>query len=119
MNINFAIVTPMANEAADFEPFIDAVKQALDNIGLGKVYLVVDHASTDNTLDLCQELSSYDPRFITVWAPQNKNVVDAYLRGYREAYGAGHDIIIEMDAGLSHDPAQLPGFIAQFKEGYE
>jgi len=38
-------------------------------------------------------------------------VVDAYMRGYREAFKNNHDLIIEMDAGLSHDPETIPAFL--------
>ena len=46
-----------------------------------------------------------------MYAPENRSVVDAYLRGYRAAYDDGHEFIIEMDAGMSHDPKALPIFI--------
>ena len=46
-----------------------------------------------------------------VWAPENRSVVDAYFRGYREAMDAGCDWILEMDAGMSHDPAAIPLFV--------
>jgi dolichol-phosphate mannosyltransferase len=52
-----------------------------------------------------------------VWAPENRNVVDAYIKGLRVAYEAGHDIIIEMDAGLSHDPRAIPMFLRVLNEG--
>jgi dolichol-phosphate mannosyltransferase len=78
----------------------------------------VDNASKDRTLELCKELSARDVRFQTVWAPENRNVVDAYLRGYREAY-PHHDFIIEMDAGLSHDPRAIPMFLRVLNEGNE
>lgn len=108
----WAVVIPMANEEPDFNPFIDALKAAMDKIGSGAAYLVVDNVSKDKTLDLCKELSSKDSRFVTVWAPENRNVVDAYIRGYREALKSDHQFIIEMDAGLSHDPASLENFLA-------
>ncbi|MCF7855851.1 MAG: glycosyltransferase family 2 protein [Candidatus Pacebacteria bacterium] len=109
----------MANEEHDFAPFIKALTEALDEAEGGCVYLVVDNASQDDTLKLCNTLSATDTRFVTVWAPENKNVVDAYLRGYREAYEKGHQSIIEMDAGLSHDPAQLQKFLDKLAAGYE
>ena len=87
----------------------------MEKIKSGTVYLVVDKASKDRTLELCNKLSAQDKRFINVWAPENKNVVDAYLRGYKEALKNNHDYFIEMDAGLSHNPAQLPDFLSQFK----
>ncbi len=107
----------MANEEPDFNPFIDALKAAMDKIGSGAAYLVVDNVSKDKTLDLCKDLSSKDSRFIAVWAPENRNVVDAYIRGYREALKSDHQFIIEMDAGLSHDPASLSNFLTPLTKG--
>ena len=109
----------MANEEQDFKPFVDALTAILDRLKQGTVYFVVDKASTDRTLLLCQAVSEGDGRFRTIWAPENRNVVDAYLRGYREAYQNGHDIILEMDAGMSHDPRAIPMFLRVLNEGNE
>ncbi len=115
---NFAVVIPMANEEPDFFPFVEALTQVLNFLQSGKVYFVVDEVSKDKTRDLCTALSEKDPRFVTVWAPENKNVVDAYIRGYREAC-PHHDFVIEMDAGLSHDPRAIPMFLRVLNEGNE
>lgn len=117
--INWALVVPLANEEAEFDIFIREVQKALDTIGSGKVYLITDNVSKDRTTELCNQLSVKDNRFVSVFAPENKNVVDAYLRGYKEAYKNNHEFIIEMDAGLSHDPHTLPEFLKAYKEGYE
>jgi len=116
---NFGVVVPMANESLEFDMFTQKLIEILDYLQCGTVYFIVDNVSKDNTLELCQKLSAADHRFVTVWAPENKNVVDAYIRGYREAYNHQHDFIIEMDAGLSHDPAALPMFLRVLNEGNE
>jgi len=116
---DFAIVIPMANEEKEFSVFIDVLRKVLDRLESGSVYLVVDSVSKDATLKLCQDLSAKDNRFTTVWAPENKNVVNAYIRGYREALQNNHDLIIEMDAGLSHDPRAIPMFLRTLNEGNE
>ena len=119
MSSNFwALVIPMANEETDFNPFIVALQRVLTELPDGKVYFVVDNVSKDNTLKLCQSLSRSDLRFQTVWAPENKNVVDAYIRGYKEALLSDAEYIIEMDAGLSHDPTSLKDFIKLLSENY-
>ena len=118
-DVNFAIVIPMANEAAEFHPFMSELKRVLDELQDCAVYLIVDRVSKDDTLALCRALSEEDGRFVTVWAPENRHVVDAYMKGYRTAYENGHSIIIEMDAGLSHDPKALPLFLKALNEGYE
>jgi dolichol-phosphate mannosyltransferase len=114
---NWAVVVPMANEAREFADYIREMTAVLNELKSGIVYIVVDRVSTDNTRELCTELSRNDQRFVTIWAPENRNVVDAYLRGFREAYQNGHDIIIEMDAGMSHDPKAIPMFIRALNEG--
>lgn len=116
---DWALIVPMANEEADFSGFIAVLKPVLDRLQSGKVYFVVDKVSTDNTLEICQALSGSDNRFITIWSPQNKNVVDAYIAGYKAAYENGHQLIIEMDAGLSHDPRAIPMFLRTLNEGNE
>lgn len=109
----------MANEEEDFEIFKTELIQTLDKLKSGTIYFIVDKVSKDKTLELCNNLAGKDNRFVTVWAPENKNVVDAYLRGYIEAYNANHDLIIEMDAGMSHDPNALPMFLRVLNEGNE
>lgn len=118
-NNDFALVVPMANEEADFNPFVLALTCILDKLECGKVYFIVDKVSKDNTLELCNEQSEKDKRFITIYEPENKNVVDAYIRGYKEALKNKHEIIIEMDAGLSHDPGAVPMFLRALNEGNE
>ncbi|MGQ0829633.1 MAG: glycosyltransferase [Bacteroidota bacterium] len=115
----WAIVVPMANEEQDFKSFIDLLNFVINELHPGNIYLVVDNASKDKTLELCKELSAKDARYVTVWAPENRNVVDAYVRGLRAAYEAGHELIIEMDAGLSHDPRAIPMFLRVLNEGNE
>lgn len=109
----------MANEEKEFSDFIDALSTTLDRIGTGRVYLVVDRVSRDRTWDLCRELADRDKRYTAVWAEKDRNVVDAYLNGYRAASSNGHEVIIEMDAGMSHDPSALPLFLRVLREGKE
>lgn len=114
---NWAVVVPMANEEADFAPFVSMLSIAMDELEGGRVYFIVDNVSKDKTLELCQGVAAADPRFKAIWAPENRNVVHAYLRGFKEAVTAGYEIVIEMDAGLSHDPRALPAFLRALHEG--
>lgn len=119
MKYNFAIVSPLANEADTFDVFVQKLCVSLDQIeGTAKIFFVVDKVSKDNTLELCKDLSQKDSRFVTVWAPENKNVVDAYLAGYKEVLKGNFEYILEMDAGLSHDPAAISMFLRVLSEGH-
>ena len=118
-NNDFAVIVPMANEEDDFGVFIAAMSTALDRLQSRKVYLVVDNASKDHTYELCKELAEKDSRYEVVWAEEDRHVVDAYMNGYRAAARNGHEVIIEMDAGMSHDPRALPMFLRVLNEGNE
>lgn len=109
----------MANEEKEFWEFINELKKVIEVNPPGKIYLVVDKISQDLTLNLCNKLSKDDPRFNTIWAPENKNVVDAYLKGLSVAFNNGHDFFIEMDAGLSHDPNAIPIFLKALNQDNE
>jgi dolichol-phosphate mannosyltransferase len=114
---NWAVVVPLANEEQELPEFSTALAAVMDSLGGGAAYLVVDKVSKDRTLEMCRELEQRDSRFKTRWIPENRNVVDAYLNGFREALKDGHEIIIEMDGGLSHDPRAIPAFLRALNEG--
>ena len=114
---NWAVVIPLANEEAELPEFSSVLRAVMDELGGGMVYFVVDRVSKDRTLECCQELGRLDSRLITKWIPENRNVVDAYLNGFKEALKDGHEIIIEMDGGLSHDPRAIPAFLRALNEG--
>ena len=117
-NTNFCVITPLANEANGLMKLVEILSKTLDQIGSGNVCFIVDTASKDNTLEICQQIANEDPRFKVIWAPENKNVVDAYMRGYKEVCNE-YDYVIEMDAGLSHDPKALPDFLNTIIQGYD
>ena len=118
-NNDWSVVVPMANEEDTFQDLTSALTSVLDHLESGVVYMVVDNASKDRTLELCRAVSEKDHRYKTVWVPENRNVVDAYLAGYKAALAGGHEFIIEMDAGLSHDPRAIPMFLRVLNEGNE
>ncbi len=116
---NWAAIVPMANEEAKFHPFTVLLAQTMDELGTGKVYFVIDNVSKDRTLELAKELAEEDGRFEVIWSPENRSVVDAYLKGLRVAFDRGAERIIEIDAGMSHDPRALPMFLRVLNEGNE
>jgi dolichol-phosphate mannosyltransferase len=68
---------------------------------------------------LLRELKEQQPALQIVWAPENTCVVDAYLRGYREALAAGCDWVLEIDCGFSHHPSDIPRFFEEMLRGHD
>jgi dolichol-phosphate mannosyltransferase len=120
-NINLGIVCPMANEEADAARFVNAVLEQCVPRGFKSVtfFVVLDRVSRDRTRELLDELAKERPELKVVWSPENRSVVDAYVRGYREALNAGCDWILEIDAGFSHQPSDIPQFFDKMLEGYD
>jgi dolichol-phosphate mannosyltransferase len=115
--ITLGVVCPMANEGDDAVEFC---KQALDQCtGFRKVifFAVFDLVTKDSSLDQMRALEEREPRLHVVWAPEDRCVVDAYLRGYREALAANCDWILEIDAGFSHRPQDIPQFFVAMEAG--
>lgn len=108
--MTFALIIPLANEANNLDALVSRLSIQLNNNVIDAVYFVVDNASKDDTYKLCKKYSNADSRFISVWGEENKNAIDAYMLGYKTAFEDGNDYFIEMDGGLSHDPAALSSF---------
>ena len=119
--VRLGVVCPMANERDTAGRFVREVLAACEPFRFKSVTLfaVLDRVSRDGTLDLLRELEAAEPRLRVVWAPENRCVVDAYLRGYREALDSGCDWVLEIDAGFSHQPSDIPRFFEKMSEGHD
>ncbi len=109
----------MASEAATAEAFTAAVLKECGAAERVSLFVVLDNASKDNTRAILNRVAACDDRLKVVWAPENRSVVDAYLRGYREALAAGCDWILEIDGGFSHRPEDIPALLNKMGEGYD
>ena len=92
----------MANEVETAARFINRMLEESTTLRDVVFIAVLDDACEDGELDLLRELAVEEPRLRVVWAPENHYVVDAYVRGYREALATGFEWILEVDAGFSH-----------------
>ena len=115
--VRLAIVCPMANEGAEAVRFVDSVLAKAPGFGDVKFFAILDEVTKDGSLELLREHSSREERLHVVWAPENTCVVDAYVRGYRAALASGADWILEIDAGFSHDPDDIPKFWSAMQRG--
>ena len=119
--VHLGVVCPMANERDTAEAFVREVLAACEPFRFKSItfFAVLDRVSRDGTLDLLRGLEASLPHLRVVWAPENRCVVDAYLRGYREALDAGCDWVLEIDAGYSHQPSDIPAFFGKMLEGHD
>ena len=119
-DVNLGIVCPMANESDNAESFVGDVLNVCKQFDFQsiKMYTIFDNKCTDGTYSLLKGVAPGLPELVVIFAPENRSVVDAYLRGYREALKDNRDWILEIDAGYSHQPTDIPQFFTKMKEGY-
>ena len=109
----------MANEGKTAARFVDEVLAACGSLGQKKFLAIVDQASRDDTREALDRHAATVPELAVIWAPENRGVVDAYLRGYDEALRTAADWILEIDAGFSHQPSDIPPLLEKMRHGYD
>jgi dolichol-phosphate mannosyltransferase len=117
--LRVAVVCPMANERDTALPFIEQVLGELACFKEVLFFAVLDKVSRDGTRDMLEAFAAKEPRLSVVWAPENRGVVDAYLRGYREALASGFEWVLEIDAGFSHPPQDVRGFLPYVAQDFD
>ncbi len=99
------LVLPTYNEADNLEPFVDAVR---DKLPPSARILIVDDNSPDGTGEIADRLAARHEGVTVLHRPLKEGLGPAYIAGFREALAGGAELIVEMDADFSHDPAYLP-----------
>src|SRR5207302_9344077 len=82
-------------------------------------HVVFDRACNDGTIDVLRGLQAKFRHLDLVYAPENRGIVDAYLRDYHAALGGGADWILEIDAGFSHARGEIPRLLNAMAQGYD
>jgi dolichol-phosphate mannosyltransferase len=107
------VILPTYDEAENLEAVVGGIRAALPD---GHV-LVVDDNSRDGTGEIADRLAAEDPAVGVLHRPGKAGLGRAYTAGFAHALAAGASYVVEMDADLSHDPADLPRLIAPALEG--
>lgn len=105
------VVIPTYNERENLAHIVPAVTHQ------GFRVLVVDDSSPDGTTDLARRISASDSRVSVLQRQAKEGLGPAYAAGFDRAIADGAEIIVEMDADFSHDPADLPRLIEAIDNG--
>ena len=78
--------------------------------------IVLDNASTDNTLAELRKLAAQDPRFKVIVNARNFGHIRSPYYGILQCRG---DAVIYLASDLQDPPSLIPQFIAKWEEGYK
>lgn len=106
------VVVPTYNERENLPPLV----QRLLALPVGVNLLVVDDNSPDGTGKLADELAAKHPSIHVLHRSEKNGLGRAYIAGFKWALEQGYEFIFELDGDLSHNPDDIPMFLAAAKD---
>jgi dolichol-phosphate mannosyltransferase len=108
---NTLIIVPTVNEREN----LPRVAQRLLSLPVGVDMLVVDGNSSDGTGEIADELAAKHPQIHVIHEKKKNGLGRAYISGFKWALEKDYEFIFEMDCDFSHDPDEIPNFLAAAK----
>lgn len=106
------VIIPTYNERMNIRTIVKRV--LAEHVAADLSVLVVDDRSPDETAIEVKELQR-DPavaaRLFLLERDAKNGLGGAYIAGFRWALERDYDVIVEMDADMSHDPSYLPAML--------
>lgn len=107
------VVLPTYNEIDNIEAVLRRVRATVPDAHV----LVVDDASPDGTAEVAKALGAELGQIEVLHRAGKLGLGAAYRAGFDLGLARGFDPLVEMDADLSHDPADLPSLLAAVAHG--
>ena len=113
------LILPTYNEAENLETVVSAARAVLAAAAPdGFRILVVDDSSPDGTGAIADRLAAAHPGEVEVLhRTERTGLGPAYLAGFGRALDGGAAFVLEMDADLSHDPADIARLLDTARAG--
>ncbi len=106
------IITPTYNERENIEILLALIHSASPATHV----LVVDDNSPDGTGEFVEALSKDEHWVRVLKRPGKMGLGTAYCAGFEWALEHDYDVVIQMDADLSHNPDMIQPFLAEIKD---
>jgi dolichol-phosphate mannosyltransferase len=111
--VRVLVNVPTYEEGPNIEELLRRVRKSAPDVDV----LVIDDNSRDGTADIAEHLAQELGQIEVLRRPAKKGLGNAYRAGFGIGIDRGYDLICQMDADLSHDPASLPALIAAVEAG--
>jgi dolichol-phosphate mannosyltransferase len=111
--VHSLIVLPTYQEADNVATVLRRIRAAVPTARI----LVVDDNSPDGTAPLAEAVGSELGGIDVLRRTAKAGLGSAYRDGMRWGLDHGFEIVVEMDADLSHDPADLPRLLSGVEDG--
>ncbi|HPY32114.1 MAG TPA: polyprenol monophosphomannose synthase [Verrucomicrobiota bacterium] len=109
---NILIIVPTYNEREN----LPRIAQRLLALPTQVHLLVVDDNSPDGTGQVADELAARHPEIHVLHRREKNGLGRAYIAGFKWALARDYEFIFEMDGDFSHNPDDIPQFLAAARE---
>ncbi len=113
MALRSLVVIPTVDEAPNIVEVLERVRAAVPEAHI----LVVDGASHDGTPELAERVDREVGQITVLRQAQRNGLGGAYRTGFAQGLAEGYEVLVEMDADLSHDPSDLPALLEAVEGG--
>src|SRR5262245_3917538 len=107
------VIIPTFLEAENIADVLGQVRRAAPDADI----LVVDDASPDGTAELARDAGAGLGRVEVLSRAGKGGLGGAYRAGFQKAFAEGYEVIVQMDADLSHPPDRLPVLLDEVERG--
>ncbi len=107
------VIIPTYLEAENIADVLGQVRTAAPQADV----LVVDDASPDGTADLARATNDELGQIEVLVRPGKSGLGGAYRAGFKHAFTHGYEVVVQMDADLSHPPDRLSALLAEVDKG--
>ena len=108
MNQKTLVIVPTYNERENLPRLVERIMHQPAQVDL----LIVDGNSPDGTGQLADEIAAKNPRVHVFHEKEKAGLGRAYCAAFQWALQRDYEFIIEMDGDVSHNPDDIPAFLA-------
>ena len=107
MNYNVLVISPTYNEKKNILELINRITESSNLIDI----LIIDDNSPDGTAKLVKNIMQENDHIYILEREKKLGLGTAYCAGFQWALERDYDLIIQMDADLSHNPDDISRLI--------
>lgn len=106
------VIIPTYNEIENIKKIIDQVLELDPDLNI----LVVDDNSPDGTGEYVKQVTEENARVKLIQREGKLGLGTAYVEGFNYMLSNGYEVVVQMDADFSHDPAVILQMLDEIKD---
>ena len=107
MNLKVLVISPTYNEKKNISELINRISEISHPTDI----LIIDDNSPDGTADIVKNIMQKNDHIYLLERESKLGLGTAYCIGFQWALERDYDLIIQIDADLSHNPVDIPRLI--------